>query len=259
MNLGLQNKVALVTGSSRGIGRAIALGFAAEGAKVAVTGRTRSDVLATAAEIDLIAGKGSALPFVGDLRKESQVRKCVQSVSRHWGRLDALVANMGSGRGVRGWQADSKEWTRLLDLNLLGAAQAARAAVPHLAKGGNGSIVFVSSIAGLERLGAPLAYESAKAAVLALSKSLSKDLAAQGIRVNAVAPGNILFPGGTWEKHLQAAKAKVSGFIRSEVPLQRFGHPEEVAAAVLFLASSQASFITGSCLVVDGGQTRAHA
>jgi 3-oxoacyl-[acyl-carrier protein] reductase len=119
-----------------------------------------------------------------------------------------------------------------------------------------GAIVFVNSIVAVESTPAPLAYSSAKAALLNYTKNLARQVAADGIRVNTVAPGNIFFDGGSWDKHLQARRDEVLGYIASEVPMQRFGKPEEIADAVAFLASARASFVTGACLVADGGQTR---
>ncbi len=119
-----------------------------------------------------------------------------------------------------------------------------------------GAIIFVGSIAGVESSPAPLAYSSAKAALLNYVKNLARQVAEDGIRVNAVAPGNILFEGGSWVKHLEARREEVLRYIESEVPMKRFGKPEEIADAVAFLASARASFVTGACLVADGGQTR---
>jgi len=138
----------------------------------------------------------------------------------------------------------------------LGSMALASTVLPHLIARGAGSLTFTSSIVGCEAINAPITYSATKAAVQGAMKSLSRLVGPQGVRVNAVAPGNVLFPGGSWERKLAERREFFEQYIQSEVPLQRFGRPEEIANAVVFLASERASFITGACLVVDGGQTR---
>lgn len=254
MNLELNDKVVLVTGASRGIGLSIALGFAREGARVAVTGRNRETLVDAVKKIESI--EGTAYAYAGNMQDEAEIRKCAEKVVKKWGGLDILVANLGMGKGKRGWDVDESEWNELLKVNLLSGVKAAKVSIPYLMKSENGSIVFISSIGGIENLDAPPAYEAGKAGVIAYSKYLARTLASKNLRVNVVAPGNILFPGSTWEEKLRTDKKTVEMMIKSEVPMNRFGCPEEVANAVLFLASEKAGFVTGSCLVVDGGQTR---
>ncbi|MEK7857829.1 MAG: SDR family NAD(P)-dependent oxidoreductase [Elusimicrobiota bacterium] len=259
MDLRLAGKTALVTGSSRGIGRAVALRLAQEGARVLVTGRNAADVERAVSDISAAAGAGRARGFRGDLARLPAAKAAAAAAVSAWGRLDILVANIGSGRGVAGLAGDEAQWRRLIDQNLMASVRASQAVIPRMKAARHGSIVFIGSIAGLMPLGAPLAYEAAKAALGALSRGLARDLAADGIRVNTVAPGNILFPGGVWDLKLRKDARAVKAMLARQVPLRRFGTPEEIADAVAFVASPAASFMTGACLVVDGGQARAHA
>ncbi len=251
MDLELTGSVALVAGSSRGIGLAVAEAFLREGASVIVTGRDK-DSLRTAEEV--LAGGDRVLAWCGDLGDPQAATACLDAVGTRFGRLDALVANVGSGRGTRGWDVPADEWLATLQTNLLGSVGLARRAAPLLQEGG-GAITFVASIAGLETIGAPIPYEAAKAALIHSAKALSRALA-PAVRVNTVAPGNVLFPGGRWEE-LQAENPDgVAEMLRTQVPLGRFGEPGEIADAVVFLSSRRAAFVTGACLVVDGGQSR---
>ena len=255
MKLGLKNHVALVTGSSRGIGQTIAMEFTREGARVVITGRTPEDVNHTVEQINKSGGE--SFGFVGDLTNEDDIKNCIDQVTDKWSAIDVLVANLGSGKGQRGWDAGMAEWNRLMDLNLTSSVKIASATMPHLTKSKIGNIIFIGSIAGLETLGAPPAYEVAKSALIAYAKNLATEVGKDHVRVNIVAPGNIMFPSSTWDEKMKSNGEAVQSMIESEVPLKRFGTAEEVANAVLFLASTKADFITGTCLVVDGGQTRA--
>ncbi|MBI4402328.1 MAG: SDR family oxidoreductase [Nitrospirae bacterium] len=245
-----------MTGSSRGIGRAIAEAFLREGARVAISGRTREDLDWTFSELKARWGPERVLAHQGDLTRDDAIRKYLETIDRHWNGVDILVANLGSGRGKAGWESDREEWNRLLELNLIASSLLASSAVPLMRLRGGGSITFISSLAGTEAVPAPVPYSCAKASLIALSKSLSRLLAPENIRVNAVAPGNILFPGGVWQRKLDEDPDRVTAYIDAEVPMKRMGTPEEVANAVVFLASARASFITGACLLVDGGQAR---
>lgn len=253
MDLGLENRVALVTGASRGIGLAIARALAAEGCWLALNARGEPG-LAEAA-----AGIGTQASFhAGDVRDAVAARALVDAVLSRWGCLDVVVCNVGSGASVPPGQETDEEWRRVLDLNLLATTNTIAAARPAMAKG-NGedrAIVCISSICGLAALGAPVTYSGAKAALNATVRGLARPLAADGIRINAVAPGNILFPGGTWATKLAQAPDAVADMLAREVALKRLGKPEEVADLVAFLASPRAAYITGSVVVADGGQLR---
>jgi 3-oxoacyl-[acyl-carrier protein] reductase len=257
VDLELADKVVCVTGSTRGIGRAIAEVFLREGAKVAISGRTRQDLDRTFSDLTQRWNADRILAVQADLISEQEIQRCIATIEQQWNALDILVANVGSGSGKTGWDVGAQEWDRLLNLNLVGGAQVARFAMPLMRASRSGCVVFLSSLAGAEILPAPVPYTCAKAGVIALTKALSRLLASDGIRVNAVAPGNILFKNGVWQRKLDADPDQVHAYINSEVPLKRMGKPEEVANAVAFLASPRASFITGVTLFIDGGQARA--
>lgn len=252
MDLELTGKVVLVAGSSRGIGLGVCEAFLREGASVVVTGRDGDAVAAAEAQL---AAPDRVLAWQGDTGEPAEATACLDAVRSRFGCLDALVANVGSGRGTRGWDVAAEEWLTVLQTNLLGSANLVRAAAPLLLEGNGGSVTFTASIAGLESIGAPIPYEAAKAALVHAAKALSRSLA-PAVRVNVVAPGNVLFPGGRWDELHAADPAGVDEMLRREVPLGRFGSPAEIADAVVFLSSARASFVTGACLVVDGGQTR---
>jgi 3-oxoacyl-[acyl-carrier protein] reductase len=256
MNLELHGKSIFVAGSSRGIGRAIAAGFLAEGARVAISGRDAEALTKTGENLRAAHPGAAVLCIAGDLTDERNCAAAVETILLEWNGLDALVANFGSGRGSPGWRYDAGDWAGLYDVNLFGAVGLISHALPVMLGRKSGSIVLVSSITGIESTLAPLAYSSAKAALLNYAKNLARQVAPDGVRVNAVAPGNVLFPGGSWENHIANDPTRVENYIQAEVPMQRFGTPEEIADAVLFLSSARAAFITGACLVADGGQTR---
>lgn len=237
-------RVALVSGSSRGIGRAIVERLAADGMRAYATGRS-ADALA--------ALRGERIEaFAGDLSTEDGVKSCLDAVLARHGRLDVVVANLGSGTSIGGADVPLAEFRRVFELNYFSAVALCQAALPHLKDGGH--IVVIGSIAGLEALGAPMAYASAKAALVGYAQSLARAVAARSIAVNVVSPGNVIHPGGSWEKKLQDAPDATRAYIAKEVPFGRFATPDEIAHAVSFLVSS--TFITGTNLVVDGGQTR---
>lgn len=255
MDLGLKNKVALVTGSSRGIGKAIASGLLAEGARVLITGRNQANLNQIFDEFSSKYGPENVLQYCGDLTERQEIEKCFKFVLEKWSKFDILVANIGSGKSSRGLAMEKSEWDRMFKFNFDAAVLAAQNAVPAMVESGGGSIVFIASIAGLEAYGSPLPYASAKAALIAYSKNLALRVAKDNIRVNSVAPGNIKFLGGRWEEIIKE-NPSVLETIKKEVPMARFGAPEEIANVVAFLASDKASFVTGACWIADGGQTK---
>ncbi|TMK39926.1 MAG: SDR family oxidoreductase [Actinobacteria bacterium] len=253
MDLGLHDKRVLVGGASRGIGLAVARAFLQEGAHVAIVARDAQALEDARAGLASEFPRRSILAWSGDLEAQQDVAGAVAGVAAELGGLDCAVANAGSGAGSADASPPLQEWDRLLEANLHPAillCQEAAAAMD------GGALAIVGSIAGLGHLPAPLPYSAAKAALVRYTQDLAHRLGGEGIRVNMVAPGNVLFAGGRWEQRLAEDAEGVRQYVRREVPLGRFATPEEVASAVAFLCSDRSGFTTGACLVVDGGQLR---
>lgn|SRR5215469_16158982 len=254
MDLQLTDRVAFVAGSSRGIGRAIASILLGEGCRVCITGRN-TDAVDEATRVLSAQFGDKVFGVPGDLTDKTAIDDAFAAVSRKWGSLDIVVANVGSGKGKPGWQQEDAEWIRLFNLNFFGTVRLVQAAIPYLQPRG-GSILFVASIVAMEATPAPLPYSAAKAALVNYSKNLSRTLACDEIRVNCLAPGNVLFDGGSWDYHLKERREEVEQYISREVPQKRFGTPEEIAKFAAYLVSPASGFATGGCYVIDGGQTR---
>jgi 3-oxoacyl-[acyl-carrier protein] reductase len=254
MDLELTGKKALVTGGSRGIGRATALSLAREGASVAIAARTRADLDEAAAAVTALGVACETIET--DLSTRDGSTLAVTEAAKRLGGLDVLVNNVGGSLGIGGFDAaDDAAWTRSLDLNLMSAIWCSKAALePFGAKGG--TIVHVTSICGLEYCSsAP--YQAAKGALASLTKEMGVDLAKKRVRVVAVAPGSIMFPGGSWDRRKKTHPERIEKMIAEELPWGRFGTPEEVADVITFACSPRAGWITGSTIVVDGAQGRA--
>lgn len=255
MDLGLEGKVAIITGSTRGIGRSIALELAAEGARVVICGRGEQNLKETSDEIRMRGG--DVLAVQGDVAQLDSLANIVKAAKQHFGGIDILVHNAGGSTGGQLQETRDDEWEAAFRLNVIVGAQAARLCVPSMQERGGGVIVMTASIWGREA-GGRLTYNPAKAAEISLCKALACELAASNIRVNAVAPGSIRFPGGSWDKRVQADPEGMKEFVKRELPFGRFGQPEEVANVVAFLCSAKASWVSGACLVVDGCQSRSN-
>ena len=254
MELGLDDKVAVVTGASRGIGRAIALALAGERARVVMCARHAGDLDAAVAE----AGQrgGAARGVIADVTTPQGVATLIDAATGAYGGIDIVVNNVG-GSGGRDFDAtDEGDLQAVLERNLFPALRVSRAALPHLRARGGGVIALVASIYGRESGGGP-SYNVAKAAEISLAKAMARDLARDNVRVVSVAPGSVLFPGGGWERRQKADPAGIAAFVTREIPFGRFGRPEEIGDVVAFLCSPRASWITGACVPIDGGQSRA--
>ncbi len=252
MELGLRGKCAVVTGGSKGIGRAIALALAEEGANVAICARGEEALRDT--ERALRERGGKVVADVCDVADALALDGFLESARKAFGRLDILVNNPSALASA--FADDETGWRSSFDVDIMAAVRASWKVVPWMAESGGGSILHISSVSGLEA-GSPPAYAAAKAALISHSKTLAVALAPQKIRVNVIAPGSIEFAGGLWE----AAKQNDQAFyatVLGTIPWSRMGTPEEVANAAVFLVSERASWITGVCLGVDGGQRKAN-
>jgi 3-oxoacyl-[acyl-carrier protein] reductase len=256
MDLGLAGKVALVTGATRGIGRAIVEELANEGCRLMLAARGQAGLDETAGE--LTARGATVATHAVDVTDAVALERLVAATSATYGGVDILVSNAGASHGLGIEATTEEDWAAAFDLNVMAAARLSRLVTPLMRQRGGGAIVFVASIWGREAGGPRVSYNTTKAGLIAMSKMLARELASDGIRVNTIAPGSILFPGGAWERRQQADPAGMAAFVKAEMPYGRFGRPEEVAAMTVFVASPRASLVTGACINVDGGQSRSN-
>jgi 3-oxoacyl-[acyl-carrier protein] reductase len=242
----LEDRVALVTGSSRGIGEAIALRLAREGAKVVVNYHTREEAAARVVEA-IAASGGDAVSIGADVSQEDQVNALVKGALDQWQRLDILVNNAGITRDRLLLRMSAQDWDEVLNVNLRGAYMCTRAALPHMVRRRHGRIVNVSSVVGLSGNPGQANYAASKAGLIGLTKAVAREVASRNITVNAVAPGYIV------TDMVQNLPEEVQKSVLGHIPLARFGAPEDVAEAVAFLCSDGAGYITGQVIGIDGG------
>jgi 3-oxoacyl-[acyl-carrier protein] reductase len=250
VDLGLRDRTAIVTGGSRGIGRAIALALADEGVRVAICARGEERL--RDAEAELRRRAVDALALVADVTRAEDIERIVGETVARFGRLDILINNAGE----RGREDSDDVWNTIFESNVLAAARATRAALPHLRARGHGVVIHIASIYGRES-GGPVAYNAMKSAMIAHAKAMALELAPD-VRVNSVAPGSVAFPGGSWGRRLEEDPEGMARFVEQNIPMGRFGTPEEIANVVTFLCSDKASWVTGACINVDGGQSRSN-
>jgi 3-oxoacyl-[acyl-carrier protein] reductase len=247
MNISLKGKRAVIAGGSRGIGRSIAMAFAAAGANVSICARGAEGLKAAAADI----GKHGVQVHWGacDLADGEAIARYVEDAAGTLGGIDILVNN-ASGFGMAD---DEAGWMAGLNVDVMATVRASRVAVPYMEKAGGGAIVNISSISGYRASSRSVPYAAVKAAVINLTQSQALMLSGKRIRANAIAPGSIEFPGGLWEERKTSNPQLYQGVLKS-IPWGRLGKPEEIASVALFLVSDMASWVTGQTITVDGGQ-----
>lgn len=257
MDLQLKGKKAVITASTDGIGYATARRFLEEGACVLINGRNEHKADDKRKLLEKEFGKDRVFLYVGDTTVEEDIMKLHQYAGKIFSHIDCIVANVGSGKSVTESNLDIEGWKKSFNINLFSAVKLIQEFDDLWESSTGGSIVAVSSLAAYNRISAPYAYAAAKQGISVFSKYLSDDYADRNIRVNSVIPGNVYYEGGRWEELMRRDETGVKEYIEHSVPLKRFAVPDEIASAVVFLASGCASFITGATLLIDGGQSRA--
>jgi 3-oxoacyl-[acyl-carrier protein] reductase len=258
MDLQLHDKVAIVTGGSKGLGLASARALVAEGARVVICARGEEALQSAAATLRALAGRDDAVLAVNaDVSQAADVERLVQETVAAFSRIDIVVNNVGKAGGTTIVETSDEEWVSALDQTLFPAIRLSRLAVPEMRKAGGGVILMIASIWGRES-GGRMTYNAVKAAEISLAKAMAQQLAADKIRVNSIAPGSIMFEGGSWWKRQQDDPKAIADFIARDLPFGRMGTDSEVGDVVAFLASPRASWISGACVTVDGCQSRSN-
>ena len=251
----LTAKIALVSGSSRGIGKGIAYHLLSKGATVYLTGRSLVELKHTYEDFR-IQFPDRVCKYQGDLGNTETIAGLLKTIMDDYGRIDIVVANIGSGKSQMGWDVPDAFWEDSMQTNFMNAVRLSRESLRYMTAAKKGAIIFIASIAGVETIAAPVPYSCAKSALLTYMKNTAPIAAESGVRMNAISPGNVFFPGGTWDRKLRESPESTQEYIRTNVPLKRFGTPDDIGSMVCYLASDEASFVTGSNFIVDGGQTR---
>jgi len=258
MDLQLRDKVAIVTGGSKGLGLASARALAAEGARVVICARGADALAEASRDLSSVAGGAGRVAAVqADVATPVGAETVITQAVAAFGRVDIVINNVGKAGGGDIVSTLDAEWQGALDQTLFPAIRMSRLAVPEMRRAGGGVILMIASIWGRES-GGRMTYNAVKAAEISLAKAMAQQLAKDHIRVNSVAPGSIMFEGGSWWKRQQEDPAAIADMMRRELPFGRFGTAEEVASVVAFLASPRASWISGACVTVDGGQSRSN-
>ena len=256
MDLGLADRKVIITASSGGIGKAVAETFLEEGARVLINGRNNEKLDLVARYLSDKYGADNITAVAGDATKPDTVDKIVSKAESIWGMADILIPCAGTGKPVASDRLDIGEWEHMMNANTYAPVMLIKSSIPLLKKGSDPNVVLISSAVALGRSSAPVAYASAKGAILTLTSYLAGMYSDTRIRVNAVAPGNVYFEGGRWEELKNADPKGTDDYIKANVPMNRFATPQEIADSVVFLASGRSSFSNGAVLTVDGGQNR---